>query len=315
MTDVPILLLVFNRPDKTRAVIDRLREVRPTRVFVAADGPRPDRPDDAARCAQTRAEIDSGVDWPCRVETLYQDANLGCKRGVEAGIGWFFSLVDAGIILEDDCLPAPDFFPFCAELLERYADTDDVMLVSGTNLLGRWRPDRSSYCFSRGYAIWGWATWRRAWARYDPTLAAWRDPAARARLTDVLGEQRARDLAAQLDSVSSGRLDTWDFPWTMTVALAGGVNAVPSQNLITNIGFDADATHTRNLWSDKAGLATHELAFPLRHPPSTAPDPEFDRLVHQRDKTVYSRIADRLPVAVQGPARAAFHRLTALVPR
>lgn len=314
MTDVPVLLLVFNRPDKTRQVLDQLRQVRPTGLFVAADGPRPGRADDAARCAETRKLVDE-IDWPCTVQTLFSESNLGCKRGVEAGISWFFSQVEAGIILEDDCVPAPDFFPFCAQLLERYRDADDVMMVSGTNLLGQWKPESQSYHFSHGYSIWGWATWRRAWAQYDPSLSAWREPAARATLREVLGEDQARALAAQLDGVTAGRIDTWDFPWTMTMALRRAVNAVPSRNLVTNIGFDSDATHTKNEWSQRAGLATHELTFPLRHPQSRAADRDFDRLVHQQGKPVYSRLADLLPPAVQQPVRAAFHKLTALVPR
>lgn len=314
MTDIPVLLLAFNRPEKTRQVLAAIRAARPARLFVAADGPRPDRPDDAARCEQTRRLVDE-VDWPCSVETLFRDANLGCKGGVESGITWFFSRVEAGIILEDDCVPSPSFFPYCADLLERYAGDPGVMMATGTNVLGEWRADRQSYGFSYNYNIWGWATWRRAWAHYDPTMSRWRDPAARAAVRELLGGESFRWWRSRLDAVAAGRVDTWDWVWIFAVMLERGVVATPARNLITNIGFDREATHTRNEWSDEARLAAGDLEFPLRHPPGTAPDREFDRLVHRRGAPLYSRLAGLLPPAVQEPARAAFHRLTALAPR
>lgn len=312
--DVPVLMLVFNRPDKTRAVFEQVRRLRPTRLFVAADGPRPDRPEDVERCEQTRAVFDA-VDWPCTVETLYRDVNLGCKAGVESGITWFFSAVEAGIVLEDDCIPAPSFFPYCADLLERYRDTDDVMMITGTNMLGEWKADRQSYHLCRTPTIWGWATWRRAWQHYDPALSAWRDPAARARVRDLLGPDQYRWWRTRLDSVAAGRVDTWDWPWALAVMLERGTTATPARNLITNIGFDAEATHTRNEWSETAGLPAADLTFPLRLPATHEADREYDRAVHEQGRTLYSRLADRLPPVVQEPARVAFHRLTALVPR
>lgn len=313
-TDVPVLMLVFNRPEKTRQVFEQVRAAKPSRLFVAADGPRPVRPEDAPRCAATRRIVDE-VDWPCTVQTLFRDTNLGCKRGVESGITWFFSHVDAGIVLEDDCVPARSFFPYCAELLERYADHDDVMMVAGTNALGEWRSDRQSYSFSYNYNIWGWASWRRAWDHYDPVMPAWNDPEARSRVKQLLGTQLFRWWEPRLDSVSRGLTDTWDWVWIFALMLAGSVTATPARNLVTNIGFDQEATHTRNEWSDGSRLPTYELAFPLRHPASRNPDHEFDRLVHRRGTPLYSRLAALLPAGVREPARTAFHKLSALAPR
>lgn len=311
---VPVLMIVFNRPEKTRQAFEQVRKARPAQLFLAADGPRPDRPEDVARCEQTRAIV-TAVDWPCTVETLFRDRNLGCKRGVEEGITWFFSQVAAGIILEDDCVPAPSFFPYCAELLERYRDAEDVMMVSGTNILGQWKPERQSYHFSYNYNIWGWATWRRAWARYDPAMSKWADPAVKDSIRRILGNQQFRRSRAQFDSVYEGRVDTWDWAWNLAMLAHGGVAALPARNLVTNIGFDHEATHTKNEWSQRAGLATHELTFPLTPPPTRAPDREYDRLVHAHHTSAYSRLAALLPAAVQEPARTAFHKLTAMVPR
>lgn len=177
--DVPLLMIAFNRPEKTQRVFEAVRAAAPRRLYLAADGPRADVPSDVDRCERTRRVLDD-VTWPCEVKRLYQPRNLGCKRGVGAAIDWFLTHEDSGIILEDDCLPAPDFFLFCAELLDRYRDTPEVMMIGGHNPLGTWDAAEASYLFSRTAPIWGWATWRRAWARYDPAMTRWGEPEARA---------------------------------------------------------------------------------------------------------------------------------------
>ena len=160
-------------------VLDAVRAAAPKRLYLAADGPRVDVPSDVDRCDRTRRVLED-VTWPCEVQRLYQTDNLGCKRGVGAAIDWFLTHEESGIILEDDCMPTVDFFPFCAELLERYRDSPEVMMIGGHNPLGMWDSTDGSYVFSRTAPIWGWATWRRAWSRYDPGLTRWAEPQARA---------------------------------------------------------------------------------------------------------------------------------------
>jgi hypothetical protein len=275
--DTPILLLVFNRPDYTNQVLERLRTVRPTRLYVAADGPRPGNKDDQQRCAAVRQAIDE-IDWSCDVERLFQDGNLGCKKGVETGIDWFFGQVDKGIILEDDCVPDPSFFVFAQAMLHRYEADERVMMVSGTNRVGRWHRNGYSYHFSRHGVIWGWATWRRAWAKHDRTLEAWDDPGVRARVAELLGPAQYEVRARQFESVRKGQLDTWDYGWMFTV-MRYGVAVVPSVNLITNIGFGQDATHTFNEYSSGANMRAFRLSFPLHHPPAVEPDAEYDATI------------------------------------
>ena len=177
--DVPVLMIAFNRPEKTRRVFEAVRAAAPRRLYLAADGPRADVPSDADRCERTRRVLDD-ITWPCEVQRLYQPSNLGCKRGVAAAIDWFLTHEDSGIILEDDCVPTADFFPFCAELLERYRDNPEVMMIGGHNEFGTWDATEASYLFSRTAPIWGWATWRRAWDRYDPAMTSWGEPETRA---------------------------------------------------------------------------------------------------------------------------------------
>ena len=150
----PVALIIFNRPDCTAAVLDAIARARPPRLFVIADGPRPDRPGEAALCEQTRALLQR-VDWDCEVRTSFSDENLGCKRRPETGIDWVLDEVEEAIILEDDCLPSPDFFPFCEELLDRYREDERVMMISGFNFFGETRSARQSYQFSYLGSTWG----------------------------------------------------------------------------------------------------------------------------------------------------------------
>src|SRR5688572_20529443 len=165
--NTPVLFLIFNRPAVTKQVFEAIREMRPTRLYIAADGPRPAIPNELDNCRKAR-EAALAVDWECQVKTLFRDKNLGCGRGPSTAITWFFEHETEGIILEDDCMPSPSFFSYCAELLARYRDDTRIMHIAGTNLeKPQQRDQEHSYHFSNFTYCWGWATWRRAWKFHD----------------------------------------------------------------------------------------------------------------------------------------------------
>lgn len=233
---VPVLFLIFNRPDTTQRVFDEIRKARPARLFVAADGPRKDRQEDSALCGKTR-EILRQVDWECQVTTLFREENLGCKRAISGAIDWFFSHVEEGIILEDDCVPDQSFFPFCRELLERYRKDPRVMMISGTNYLFNKVDMAESYYFSQYYAIWGWATWRRAWARYDIRMQQWPEFEARNSLQEIYQERKiAAFFHKMMQEAYENRLDTWDIQWVYSCIIHRGLAICPKYNLVENIG-------------------------------------------------------------------------------
>lgn len=262
----PVVLFIFNRPQLTERVLRSIAAVRPSHLLVVADGPRAGREGESERCRQARAAIDD-VDWPCRIETLYSETNLGCKHRIASGLDWVFSKVDEAIVLEDDCLPDPGFFRFCQELLERYRHDERIHIVRGTNFLRGRRVTPSSYYFSRFYNIWGWATWARAWKHYDVGMRQW--PALRDSgwLERQLPESAMASLVRHFfDETHAGRLDTWDYQLLLAGWLRDAVAIVPAANLVTNIGHGEGATHTRNQGSHLAGIASEPLSFPLRHP-------------------------------------------------
>jgi hypothetical protein len=312
--DVPILMMGFNRPEKTQRVFEAVRAAAPRRLYVAADGPRAGVPSDLDRCERTR-QVLNDVNWPCEVQRLYQPANLGCKRGVEAAIDWFLTHEERGIILEDDCLPTLDFFDFCAELLERYGDAEDVMMIGGHNPLGSWDRSKDSYVFSRTAPIWGWATWRRAWARYDPPMTRWGEAEARALVRSRMPLAEYRITSQRFDSVYEGRRDTWDFGWALAILINGGVSVLPTRNLITNIGFDGEATHTRRRSRREGAVPTYPVDRPLRHPPSTTPDERFERALFRNRFPLDRRLVAALPAGAQDRFRTVVYRASAAIPR
>lgn len=280
MKTPPILFLIFNRPDLTRRVFDRIREAQPSQLFVAADGPRPDRPGEAALCAEARAIVDR-VDWLCEIHTLFRDENLGCKIAVGGAITWFFEQVDEGIILEDDCLPDLSFFTYCAELLDRYRNSEKVMMISGDNFQDS-QPykNRSSYYFSVFPLIWGWATWSRAWRYYDSAMSKWLEKSVQNEIRKFLGRKDMFVYWARIfDRVHAAEIDTWDYQWTYSCWVQQGLTVLPRVNLISNIGFDRRATHTQDSDNKVANLIAHSIPLPLTHPHSIVRDYSADQHV------------------------------------
>lgn len=274
----PIALLIFNRPSHTRQVWQAIRSARPRQLFVVADGPRPDHPGEAERCRDTRRVLEA-VDWPCDVRVEVSETNLGCRRRVASGITWVFQQVEAAIILEDDCVPHPTFFPFCGELLERYRASDRVMAVTGNNFLMGQHSLAHSYYFSRYAHVWGWASWRRAWDHYRVDMPDWPMLRDRHWLEDQVSNPRSvRNWRQRFESSHSGALNSWDFQWQFACWKRGGLVIHPALNLVKNIGFGADATHTLRGDSPLSGLEAKAMRFPLRHPPSEDRDVLADQI-------------------------------------
>ena len=271
-----VLFLVFNRPDTTTQVFEAIRQAKPPRLYVAADGPRANREGEEERVAQVR-QIATAVDWPCELKTLFRTENLGCKYAVSSGITWFFEQEEQGIILEDDCLPHPDFFGFCETLLDRYPDDERVSVITGDNFQnGKQRGD-GGYYFSRYNHVWGWASWRRAWKLYDGDLSFWPDwKCSEAWLSQFPDRVERRYWERIFDRMYAQQIDTWDYPWTASVWYHGGLTATPNVNLISNIGFGRDATHTVNADSPLAGVATKAIGE-LLHPAAISRNQAADR--------------------------------------
>lgn len=263
----PILFLIFNRPDLTTQVFEKIRESKPSQLFIAADGPRADRPEEVALCCETRTIIQK-IDWACEVKTLFRENNLGCKRAVSEAITWFFDNVEFGIILEDDCLPNLSFFQFCAELLEKYKNEARIMVISGNNFLPKDWQCEYSYYYSIYNHCWGWATWRRAWELYDNYLTDWHNQRKHSLLINIYRSKLASEYWSHIfDNCFKGQIDSWAYPWTFSCWVNNGLTILPQKNLVSNIGFDERGAHTTNSYDEASNMPSYSLEFPLKHPP------------------------------------------------
>lgn len=277
MFETPVVFTIFNRPALAARVLEVLRIVQPANLFVIADGPRATHPDDAERCAVTRALIDQ-IDWPCRLEKRFHPENLGVEKCLSEGILWVFDRVDAAIFVEDDTLPDPSFFPFCAAMLEQYRNDERVSMIQGTNVLGTWPANGASYFFSRFGPLWGWASWKRTWRDYDPAFRFMDAPDFAARLAARLNNPAFTAFLINLCERSRrAEVVSWDTQITVQQILRGDLCVVATVNPIQNLGFGPDGAHTRQRFAFGANLEHHAIPFPLVAPSAVIADDEYDR--------------------------------------
>ena len=266
MFETPILFLVFNREDTTQKVFDAIRQQKPKYLFVAADGARKHKSGELEKCQRVR-DIIKQVDWDCELKTLFREENLGCKIAVSSAITWFFENVEQGIILEDDCLPDPSFFPYCEELLEKYKNDTRIGHISGNNFLPGIVDKRFSYDFCSCSHIWGWATWRRVWKYYEVNFPFW----------EGQKEKRASLFCCKREEIyfssfipdvinKKNGINTWDTQYYFMLRLQNQLSIYPSINLVTNIGLgDLNATHTSKN-KERHLIPISNINFPLKHP-------------------------------------------------
>ena len=276
-TLAPVVLIIFNRPILTQQVVDAILRMQPRQLFVVADGPRPDSPEDTAACNATRAVVDN-TNWECQVIKNYSSQNLGCKQRVYTGLNWVFEQVDSAVILEDDCLPDPSFLRFCSELLLKYEKDERILTISGNNFqFGRQRTC-DSYYFSRYPHCWGWATWRRSWQHCNIEMTTWPSIRDQSWLYQYLGDKpAARYWKHKFQQCYKGEINTWDYPWLLSYWLQNGLSILPNINLVSNIGFGAEGTHHRNSKTIFANMPTASINFPLQHPPFVERHSEADK--------------------------------------
>ena len=242
----PVALFIFNRPDLTDIAFKAIAKAKPAKLLVVADGPR--SPEEAEKCREARTVIER-IDWPCELLTNFSEVNLGCKERVASGLDWVFSETNEAIIIEDDCLADPSFFSFAQQLLDRYREDERVMHINGSNFVSDRIKLEHSYFFSRYTFTWGWASWSRAWKHYDKDMISWPEFKSSGMLEQLFETRDEQDYwRGVLDRTYGGEIDTWDFQWFYTCWSQGGLSIIPRVNLVSNLGYRPDATHTKTAY-------------------------------------------------------------------
>lgn len=285
----PILFLVFNREDTAQIVFNEIKKRKPKYLYVAADGPRAHKEGEAENCKRARAIINQ-VDWDCEVKTLFRESNLGCGRAVSEAITWFFENVEKGIILEDDCLPDPTFFPYMEELLLKYENDERISAISGDNFISEILPNEESYFFGIYHHIWGWGSWSRAWKDYDLKMKKWITSRDAGLMENIFSNKVEREYWTNIfNSCSEGKIDTWDYQWAFTCWSKQKLVIHPSVNLVKNIGFDERATHTKN--DNGASIDTFKMKFPLKHPVCVERNKKLEKVMWEKSFKPQGRLS------------------------
>lgn len=294
VTKSAVLLVIFNRPEEAAAVFEKIKEARPSRLYIAADGPRANKPGEDELCRRTR-EVATKVDWDCEVKTLFKESNVGSRLGVSSAINWFFENEEEGIILEDDCLPADSFFWFCDEMLEKYRHDTRIRSISGSNYQKGQRWGDASYYYSNLIHVWGWATWRRVWVECDITLNSYDEQDVKAKLSNIFTDQMIIDIWHDLFvRTKAGLIDAWDYQLGFSTFFNNGLSVIPNYNLVTNIGFGANATNTYNVDSEFSKMALEHIGE-MKHPLYILPEKAADLYTLNKEFYIAEKKRQNLP--------------------
>ena len=263
----PILIVAFNRTKPLERLFEVLSEIKPKKLYVSLDGPRLDNAEDVRKIKCVHNLIESKIDWDCDLKKRYSKENLGCGPGPVAGINWFFENESEGIILEDDCIPSRSFFKYCEELLVKYRNEPKVMTISGSRFPVDSSIGEDSYDFSIFPHIWGWATWKNSWDKFSFEMKSFQSSETYLRLQSLPSSHRASyEWNKRFESVHYGKnRSIWDYQWLYASWVNCGLCIHPKVNMVENIGFDDDSTHTFDKDTSHA-LKAEEMNFPLVHP-------------------------------------------------
>lgn len=289
----PILFITFNKIEETIKVFRSIKNEKPKKLYISSDGPRQSHPDDIIKINWIRNYLLSNINWPCEIKTLFFDKNLGCKYAVSSAISWFFLNEEMGIILEDDCLVTSDFFSYCSTLLDKYSNDEKIFQINGTCFLNQRNIDES-YFFSKYSHIWGWATWRRAWQHYEINNYNYESDFLK---IDFYSELEKQYWHQTFKQYFDNKIDTWDYPWTFTIFKNDGLCIYPNKNMVENIGFGPNATHTKDKNSPLSNMKIENLGK-IIHPKSITMNKQLDFAAfiaaYYKDKINYENLLNQI---------------------
>ena len=252
----PILFLVFNRVETTKQVFEAIRKVKPSKLYIASDGPRPDREGEVESVLSIRDYLINSVDWECDIKSLFQDKNLGCKNAINEAIQWFFQFEEMGVILEDDTLPVPEFFPFIKHYLELYRNNKKVAAIAGRNEIGEWNVNNQNHFFSSKFFCWGWGTWKDRVQDLDVEFGY-----KKVNIQNIAIEGGMKEylvLKGMNQSMISNKVNSWAWAYEFNFRYRKQLTLIPSKNYVKNIGFGEDGTHTKHQEEDSVKTNVNE---------------------------------------------------------
>lgn len=285
----PVLFMVFNRPEKTKEVWNKIKIAKPNILYISSDAPRDNHPEDHNKVTEVR-EIIKDVDWDCNVHHLFHETNQGCSLAGKKAFDWVLESEDRFIELEDDTVPSLSYFTFMDHMLEKYENNNNIAYITGQNFMGI-TSGNASYFFSHYGGSSGWATWKRTYSQWNYKLT---------NLYDFLND---KNLKKNFDTTFEYHYwknlfknyylnggNTYDLQSVFLIFQNDFLNIVPNTNLITNIGFDIQGTNYNKKEEWKfANKARYEMTE-IIHPDQIKRSSEIDKQIfkyHFVDKSPY----------------------------
>ena len=307
--DIPILFIIFNRLDTTKQVFDEIRRLQPLKLYIASDGPRKNRDGEDKIVEAVRSYVINSIDWNCQVKTFFREKNLGCGKAVSGAISWFFQYEEMGIILEDDCLPSTSFFSYCKELLEKYKDDQRIFHITGHNPLTIVESPYSYY-FSRIQHCWGWASWKRAWDKYNFDINDLDDFVLNKKIDYIFKKKEEKTYWLNVfKQMVDHKIDTWDYQWTYSIFNNNGYCINPTKNLITNIGFNQNATHTfdsNSIYSNQPIYIISEIVHPKKIIINNNLMKKISKIAFQINTSFINSLKNYIPNYIKKPIKKLF---------
>ena len=265
MINTPIVLICFNRPNETAKIFNKIKLIKPKKLFLIMDGPRIGEQEDIINCLLVK-NIVTNISWNCIVYKNFSKKNLGLKKRIVSGLNWVFSKTKSAIILEDDCLPNRDFFTFCQKLLIYYEKNNTVRFITGNNFQKSKHNKKTSYYFSKYSHIWGWATWKNTWELYCDDNRVWKKYLNSKEFCKTCPNYLERRYwKSMFNKVKSGKLKSWSIYLLFSIWKNSGLTATPSVNLVKNLGFNERGTNTK-ISTIKYNTKNLTLSKKLIHP-------------------------------------------------
>jgi hypothetical protein len=288
-----VAFFIFRRPETTSRVFAEIRKARPNKLYIIADGAREGRPEEQELVRRTR-DVVSEIDWPCQVTRVYAEQNLGLRQRIFTGLDHVFSKEDSAIVIEDDCLPSQSFFRFCSELLETHQESEKVALVSGFNFAPSKRL-QADYFYSTSTYIWGWATWARTWKEFraSPQVESWTKAETQEIKSTFASKIQIKEFLGMMAIANT--LNTWDISLAVWIRQAKRLTIVPRLNLVENIGFGAEATHTKFEAFD-VQIPSSDYSAALVHPKVIAADFKTERVMWRRKTSRWITFPAKHPI-------------------
>lgn len=293
MFEIPILFCTFNRLNCTKKTFSRIREIKPSKLYLLSDGARERVRGEKEKVNEVRKYVENHIDWECQVYKNYAGTNMGCGKRMSSGISWAFENEEKLIILEDDCFASIVFFDYCKELLNMYENNNNVMVIGGYNPLGKMR-GKDSFVFTPFVEIWGWATWKRVWQEYDFDILEWGENKITPYMKKIMNKKECDHFTDLFKMVYLHKLDTWDYQLQYLIFQKGGLAIVPCANLVKNIGFGFDATHTKEV-PTSLNNKIYKLKFPLQIPLHVNYNKRYNKqiLKEQKDSLDFIEVIQR----------------------